>query len=283
LPEGVDPCDFIAQHGSDSFRALLSEAVDALEHKFKAVTHGLDMLTDTHRAAQAAEQMLAALAQIRPAGGGASSQALLREEQMLSRIARKFHLPEEKLRSRLGSLRRESRRRQAAGRAVPAQSGDVPSEAVASKKTTISAMPAWDRELLELLLLDPAVVTRVAAVVEPSSFLSDAARRIYTACCRLPAEDWRDDFGRLMAEFDDPDTKSLLVQLDESCATKTGADRERWLADLLETARRRQQEVTHRERLAAAREDASEAEQLLAQFCEQSKSKHLSDYERRKK
>ena len=119
LPEGVDPCDFIATHGSDSFRQLLAQAVDALEHKFKAVTNGLDTLTDTHRASQAAEQMLATLAQIRPAGGGASSQTLLREEQMLSRIARKFHLPEEQLRSRLSAMRRERarqpRRRQASG------------------------------------------------------------------------------------------------------------------------------------------------------------------------
>jgi hypothetical protein len=241
------------------------------------------MLTDTHRAAQAAEQMLATLAQIRPAGGGASSQALLREEQMLSRIARKFHLPEEKLRSRLGSLRRESRRRQASGRAVSRRSADAPSDADRSKRASFSAMPVWDRELLELLLLDPTLVARVAAVVDPSSFTSDAARRIYAACCRLPEDEWRDDFGRLMSEFDEPDMKNLLVQLDESCSTKSGADRERWLADLLESARRSQQEVTHRERLAAAREDASEAETLLAQFCEQSKSKHLSDYERRKK
>jgi len=43
---------------SDQFRALLATAVDALEHKFKVVTNGLDTLTDTHRASQAAEQLL---------------------------------------------------------------------------------------------------------------------------------------------------------------------------------------------------------------------------------
>jgi DNA primase len=283
LPEGVDPCDFIAQHGSDPFRQLLTQAVDALEHKFKAVTHGLDTLTDTHRASQAAEQMLATLAQIRPAGGGASSRVLLREEQMLSRIARRFHLPEEKLRSRLGALRRESRRRQADIRAVPVRSSGTPTDRRDSQFAKLAAMPAWDRDLLELLLVDPSLVARVAAVVEPAAITSDAARQIYAACCRLAEESWCNDFGRLLAEFDDPDMKSLLVQLDEACATKASADRERWLADLLETYRRRGEEAQHRERLAAARGDASEAEQLLAQFCEQSKSKHLSDYERRKK
>jgi hypothetical protein len=71
----------------------------------------LDTLVDTHRASQAAEQLLSTLAQIRPAHGGANSTALLREEQMLGRIARQFHLSEERLRSRLISLRRGARRR----------------------------------------------------------------------------------------------------------------------------------------------------------------------------
>src|SRR5205814_10276578 len=100
LPGGVDPCDFIATRGSDQFRQLLATAVDALDHKFKVVTNGLDTLTDTHRASQAAEQLLATLAQLRPAGSGATSTSLLREGQMLSRSARQLHVPEDKLRTR---------------------------------------------------------------------------------------------------------------------------------------------------------------------------------------
>jgi ABC-type transporter Mla subunit MlaD len=88
----------------------LTQAVDALEHKFRTVTNGLDTLTDTHRASQAAEQMLATLASIRSTGG-ATSQSLIREEQMLSRIARQLHLPEEMLRTRLTAMRRDAGRR----------------------------------------------------------------------------------------------------------------------------------------------------------------------------
>jgi DNA primase len=277
LPEGLDPCDFIIEYGSDSFRQLLAQAVDALEHKFNAVTQGLDTLTDTHRASQAAEQLLATLASIRPAAGGANSQALLREEQMLSRVARKFHMPEDKLRSRLSALRKEARRRKSA---APAS---APSEQPASNAPRLAELPAWDRDLLELVLLDPSVVRRIVVAIEPSAITSNTASRIFSACCRLVEDGWQNDFGRLLAEFDDPGMKNLLVQLDESSATKVSADRERWLADLLEANRRRREETQHRSRLAAARQDGDEAEQLLAQFCEQSKSKHLSEYERRKK
>jgi hypothetical protein len=86
-----------------------------------------------------------------------------------------------------------------------------------------------------------------------------------------------------MVAFDEPEIKNLLVQLDESAGTKANADRERWLADLLETHRRRDDETSRRATLAAARQSTGDAEQLLAQFCEQSKTKHRSEYERRKK
>jgi DNA primase len=270
LPDGYDPCDFIATHGSDPFRALIAQAVDPLEHKFRSVTNGLDTLTDTHRASQAAEQLLATLAQLRPAAGGASSATLLREEQMLSRIARRFHLAEETLRTRLGALRRESR-----GRQRVAKENTQP--------TRLASLPAWDRDLLELILAEPALIARVDGTIAPEDFSSAAAREIFVACCRLANDRHAGDFGRLLAEFDDPEMKNLLVQLDESCANKASADRERWLADLLETSHRRREEAARRTDLAAARESADNAEQLLAQFCEHSKSKHLSEYERRKK
>ncbi len=273
LPEGLDPCDFIATHGSDPFRALLAQAVDALEHKFKTVTNGLDTLTDTHRASQAAEQLLGTLAQIRPADGGANSTALLREEQMLGRIARQFHLPEEKLRSRLSGLRRAARRR---GTATSTAEDSPP----ASRK--FADIPAWDRELLELVLLDPNYITRIEGAFETNP-LSPVAQQIFDACRFYLGEENKLDFGRLLAAFDDADVKGLLVQLDESAARKATADRERWLADLIDTHHRRRDEGDRRRSLAAAQQNTGDAEQLLAQFLEQSKTKHRTEYERRKK
>jgi DNA primase len=285
LPQGVDPCDFIAQHGCDSFRELLTQAVDALEHKFKTVTHGLDMLTDTHRASQAAEQLLATLAKIRQAGGGATSQTLLREEQMLSRIARQFHLPEERLRSRLTALRREAARHRPTNlrHDAPQSTGASNLDEASVQPTRLAELPAWDRELLELLLLEPSLVSRVRELVEPSALASESARQIYSAFCQLAPSEEPCDFSRLLDTLDNPALKSLLVSLDESCAAKASADRERWLADLVQTYRRRSEDADHRRALATARKDSTEAEHLLAQFCDQSKSKHFSAYERRKK
>ena len=43
LPEGLDPADFLFEHGAEAFADLIStRAVDALEHAFQAFTRGLD-------------------------------------------------------------------------------------------------------------------------------------------------------------------------------------------------------------------------------------------------
>lgn len=284
LPEGIDPCDFIVEHGSEKFRELIGQAVDALEHKFNAVTNGLDTLVDTHRASQAAEQLLGTLAQIRPAGGSASSETMLREEQMLGRIARKFHLQEEMLRSRLVAIRQAARNKPAAHRlSNDSAQGREQSPTQTVVPPRLADLPTWDRGLLELLLLDPSYTTRLQESIEPAAISSPAARTIFVTWCRMAEQGESQDFGRLLAQFDDPAMKNLLVALDESAATKANADRDRWLADLFETYRRRVDETQRRAVLAAARQSDASAEQLLAQFCEQTKSKHRNEYERRKK
>ncbi len=277
LPEGLDPCDFIASQGSEAFRQLLAGAVDALEHKFHSVTHGLDLSTDTHRAAEAVEQVLATLAQLRPASSDAASPTLLREQQMLGRIARQFRLPEEQLRNRMTALRRarQSRptnmRRDAAETSAPAERS--------------APLAAWDRDLLALVLLEPAYLTRIEAATNRPKFTSTAAQRIYSKCVELARTGQPIDFGMLLLEFDDAETKSVLVSLDEFCQDeqRQQGDRELWLQDLLSAADRRQDEQQRRQSLAAAKTNQDDAESLLSSFCEEARPKQLGHYERRKK
>ena len=192
---------------------------------------------------------------------------------MLSRIARRFHLPEEKLRSRLDALRRE-----ATAAHVAAVSATSTTTAESHKPPTPAAphcrSAAWDRGVLELIILGSDVC---AASGRSASTQRDFTRpppgEFTSPVAASQKKRTQGDFGRLLAEFDEPEMKSLLVQLDESCATKGTADRERWLADLLETHRRRDEEKDRRTYLAAARQSADNAEQLLAEFCEQAKSK----------
>ena len=250
LPEGADPCDFIATHGSDALGALVDQAVDALEHKFRTVTDGLDTLADTHRASQAAEQMLASLVQLRPAAAGASSKALLREEQMLARVSRYFHLPEQSLRTRMIALRRASQSRRA-----PAESPIAPTPFVPK----LGDLPPWDRELLELLLVDAEALPRVRSEIDSANIESEFARHVFEMICRLGDEGRGFEFGRLLAAFDDKTTKNLLVEIDEVASAKEPSDRERRLADLIRAQQRRQSQAEQRRELAQGQQDDSYA------------------------
>ncbi|MGE3241604.1 MAG: DNA primase [Pirellulales bacterium] len=277
LPEGLDPCDFIASQGSEAFRHLLAGAVDALEHKFRSVTHGLDLTTDTHRATEAVEQVLGTLAQLRAAAAEAASPTLLREQQMLGRISREFHLPEEQLRNRLTALRKARQSRPAQTRRDAAES-PIPAERP-------EPLSSWDRDLLALVLLDPSYITRIEAAPNRPDFSSTVARRIYRRCVELSQNDEPVEFNRLLLEFDDPEAKSTLVSLDEFChdEERHRGDRELWIQDLLHSAARRRAEDERRHLLAAAKSNQDDAEALLARFYEQARPKQLSDYERRKK
>jgi DNA primase len=277
LPEGIDPCDFIASQGSEAFRQLLTGAVDALEHKFYSVTHGLDLSTDTHRASEAVEQVLGTLAQLRTSSSDAASPTLLREQQMLGRIARQFRLPEEQLRNRLTALRRARQSRPTNTRRDSAHALPVAEQ--------VAMLPAWDRDLLALVLLDPAYLTRIEAAANRPKFTSAAALRVYSRCVELAHAGQKVDFARLMLEFDDQETKNLLVSVDEFCHDEQlqQVDHERWLQDLLSTADRQLDERQRRHVLEAAKTNQEDAESLLARFCEESRPKQLGQYERRKK
>ena len=136
---------------------------------------------------------------------------------MLSRIARKFHLPEEKLRSRLTC---------AAPRSPSPTSRAAQSAAATQRRTTIRiarrrGWPICRRGTATCwnwcCSIRRLIARRGRRRSSRRRFTSPVARRIYAACCRLAEDGWHDDFGRLLAAFDDPDMKNLLVQLDESC------------------------------------------------------------------
>jgi DNA primase len=279
LPEGLDPCDFIATHGSESLRTLLATAVDALEHKFLSVTKGLDISTDTHRAAQAVEQVLASLAQFRSgASSGATSAVILREQQMLGRVARQFHLPEEQLRTRLVALRRAAKPSQSTSRQSSPQSPDPPRQPV-----RLANLTACDRLLLEVILSEPQNISRIESLIGVGEIESPVVRQIYLTCLRLSHAGVPTDFQRLVAEFDDPALKSLLVDLDDSTSGKPSAEPGRLLEDLLTAFHRRQQQSERRKALATGQRDDEFALAELDRLRQKSHAEELKLWEQKRR
>jgi DNA primase len=263
-PDELDPCDFLLERGAAPFQALLDSAVDALEHAYSTATRGLDVRRDPHEANRALEKLLQTIAKAPRLSATTSSDHILREAAMLARLARMFELPEELLRRRLADLRRGSA---VGGR--PKLHGDnfVEIEPL--------ALSGWDRELLELVLLNPESTTAMAESIPADALAAAPLRLIYTRCCELLAEGIRPDFERLMLEFDDERIKSLLVDVEEQARLKSAGDIAARLRGLLHWHRRKDGETTVQAQVRALAEQSlgeDEGMRVFAELIEQERS-----------
>jgi DNA primase len=252
LPGGADPCDVIRSHGSEHFRRLVAQSVDALEHKIIAVTKGLAPGAAPHASAQAVEAILATLARALPTAAAASSAALVREQQVLVRLARQFGLGEDTLRTRLKALRR-AKPQAASASAARGLAPDAPAR---------SPLSAWDRELIEIVLHQGDAIDELLERIHPEEDIeSSLARDIYQLAAEIYHNGQAPNFDRLMLAVDDPALKSLLVDCDEEGRQKTECDPRQRVRDLLADRDRRYTEARHRMTLAELKTNQLDPEQ----------------------
>jgi len=241
LPDELDPCDFLLSRGAPAFEQLLAGATDALEHKFRSATSKLTPDSGVHESNQALEEVLSTLARAaRPAGDGAAA-AQLKEDQVLNRLAMRFGLAEERVRARLTSLRRASSgSRERGGRAPASQPSPAPKP--------IDRAPPMDiaeRELLEVILQSPACLEKMRQEFSAEQLSSPQAHAILSKCF-----EWSEGdvtlFDRLLTEFDEPDMKSLLVDLDERGRAKGTADITARFTQVIDSLKRRRLQADQR-------------------------------------
>jgi DNA primase len=237
LPDELDPCDFLRTRGAAAFQALLEQAVDALEHKFRVATAGFTAASDTHAANRALEDVLSTLAKAPRLRDGTSSAVRLKEDQVLQRLAARFAVAEERLRSRLTALRRPSRA-STLGTASRVDAQEPPADR--------PQLVALERELLEIVIQTPGVVTRVRRELSPQEAVSPACQRILSTCYSLSEAGIDPGFDRLILEFDEPEWKNLLVDLEDKGRAKGSGETARLDAVLNEFRwRREDQELRH--------------------------------------
>ncbi len=150
LPEGLDPADFFLRFPADQFRQRLAEAVDALEHRFRASTRGINKTFDTHQSNRALEEILTTIARGRLGQGGSSGTGsggpvrdTLREQQMLTRVSREFGVDPDSLRRRVQELVRQLRatQRQASSSSMSAPPPAYPSRPLGVRNEVRSSGP----------------------------------------------------------------------------------------------------------------------------------------------
>jgi DNA primase len=223
LPDGLDPADFLQKFGADALQKRIAAAADALEFKLGRVSAGFDPLVDTHRANAAVEEMLSLLAKVPHSGLISNESFLLRQNQILPRLARRFALSEDALRERLTALRRQQSRYQ--------RPSATPQNPV-RKLLRPGDLPFFERDILELIIVAPHIAPLVLERVQSGWLQSEAVKQMMDAYQQLDFAGQSLEFDSVLSALEDPSLKSLLVTLHEEATAKlksTGDTVENWL------------------------------------------------------
>ncbi|QDU93945.1 DNA primase [Lignipirellula cremea] len=209
LPDQLDPCDFLQQRGPEAFQQLLETASDALEHKVRIATRGINLLTDTHRAFRALEEILETLAQApRPQDAASPQSQMLFDQQLVTRLARDFQVGEAEIRSRLLDMRRR--------KTTPARESSAEAP---RKPATLASLQARELELFEVLTQHPELTSLALAEIRNVELTDGPARRIFSVYRSLYNAGRSVDFSAVLSDLS-PDEQPLFVALDEIAAAK---------------------------------------------------------------
>ncbi len=256
LPAGVDPCDFILAEGREAFEALLASAGDPLDYRMDEALARLPSGASDDALLAAVESVLAALANVSPRSPASPSQRRLREDQVLGRLSRRFGLGRDVLRSRLLDLR---------GKAPSVTPDDQPSD----RPLLPTKLPAWDREVIEVLVGVPEGAGLIIREIDMSELESGAGRQVLEAARRLHAGGRPVGLSGLPMEIPDPGVQSMLVAVDEAAADRgprNAEERIHYLQDALRRRSAERQAHASARQLKTSRLDPGSEAELLEQL-----------------
>jgi len=213
LPDGSDPFDFCMQNGGEAFQQLIDAAPDAISHRIQTETAGIDLLTQTHAASQALGSILTTLASVPKTKIASSAAHQLRQEQVISRLARQFNLDSESVKRRLDEVRNSLRPRYVAADAAPQQIQVIDPASLVGR----------ERELLQALILEPSFLDRAVENVAVTQFVDGPLRAIYQLMDNFFHDGLDVGFDNLMLELTDPTLRNLLSHLHEEAISRQEA------------------------------------------------------------
>ena len=211
LPKNQDPLDFLRENGAEPFQELIASATDAIDHKIRIETKGVDLLRDTHRANAALEQILMTLSRIPASLFSKSPEKMLRQDQVLNRLSRQFGLERQQLKQRIVELRSGNRH---------AETGRV--DETATGGSDYSKLAAREIELLQLLLNAPEHLDTIIENIPPTLFVEGPLRQLYELIDEFFQSGEEVSFESLLLNIENSDLKSLLIYLDEQWHEKLG-------------------------------------------------------------
>jgi DNA primase len=247
LPDGMDPCDLLVARGAEPFQKALEGAVDALDFKLRQVTAGGagDSIEGRRRAADAVLAIIALAPELSGQSGA------MKRELMVTRIAQRLALRETTVRARLDELRARRRRAEESRR-----------EESAGERRSAKAAP-HEKQLLEVLLAEPALVSEALAEVNVGDIGHLGLRQLLAGLYALQAEGEPATLDLLRARLDDSRLAEAALRLQE--VGRANPDRGATLRQLLIEFRRRRLQPVKQElqNQLSAVSDHAQAVELL--------------------
>ena len=204
LPGNQDPMDFLRQYGAEPFAKLVGEATDAIDHKIRIETQGVDLVRDTHRANVALEKILLTLSRIPASLFATSPEKALRQDQLLNRLSRRFGVERNQLKQRIAELRAKTRHASPFGNEEPS-----------NPPIDYSKLLLRECELVQLLLNAPEFLDTIIENIPTDLFVEGPLRRLYELIDECFQAGEEVGFEPLSLAVEDPELKSLLIFLDE--------------------------------------------------------------------
>lgn len=181
LEDGLDPDEFLNEHGREEFEKRLAAAADPLDFRMNLFFKNKPAPTAQEKA-QAINVLLETVAR--------QTDEVLKSE-WIKNLATRFGVDEASV---LKQLRKASI-------AVPRES---------RKSAAVSSMPQLERAYVQLLLRDPALIEQ-SADINPEHFSDPLARKLFSALLALPPEGRAKAAGALAANF--PEDAALIMEL----------------------------------------------------------------------
>lgn len=254
LPGGLDPAEFLAEHGGAAFQEWIDQASEVWEYKFQSIVRrfGTETIDARHRVLDA---MLGEVSQVPKLA------ASEREDLLLGRLAQRLGLSEAVVRQRLAQQRRQARRAPSAPHPGAADSprpvletlpSEIPSPnpVDSGRHTTKNAKyELQERELLEIIFSAPETASAIQSGIGCDEIHHPQLRTLLQVCFDLLEQGVEPTFRRVMDELEDPTLKRLAVQLDEMSRQKQIARKltedAQYVTTAMHTLQWRREELSH--------------------------------------
>ncbi|MEN8149746.1 MAG: DNA primase [Planctomycetota bacterium] len=235
LPAGLDPFDFIVEHGIEAFVETLDAGREVWDFLIARAGVRNDLSTLNGRVA-AVDEILAVVARI--------EDELVREE-VVKRVAEEFRVEERTVRSRLGAF---------SGRSDAVETGAAyaPDELPEAREEAM---------IVEAVLGVPALAARLEAEWPPERFGHPQYRAIADVLAAFARDERSIEEGSVAARIPDPATAAALAEIGAAGRGKKKENLTRQFEDCVGALAVRREMVGAEEALARARADGDREEE----------------------